>query len=816
MFNDVNLKLALGLAILASTQVFAQSDKFTSAIALYVSGETEKAYPALEEIFIQPNTSSAYKLRTAAILAFAPSSYLKAHKRHFYASYCLRHPADLTEKKRSALLRIQGDGYFEESNFSSATSSYLELSKDKDLRNQAYGQYRLGWIELNQEKPASAFHRWIAFLKTRGSQLKIEDQDLLRSLIRDLGKTWAESVEGTPELTHEFSQEVNSLPLLKAFETPFAEGIALTLKRYSRETLIDTFRKQLFATAFGNPVFYQLLQRNIVFPQFPCEIGNWPTDWAGISEETRNQILGTYQACAKQVIKKNACDKPEGIAIRTLYKKLPLNGSALYPRISLAIGCTQWDLACSDLMLIAKNALESEPQTALQDQPPPDQALLNKESGRALTQVCSQAFPKKNETTAPGLKSGVRECQDGVLNPVPFPQGSHTSPLPGEASLCSMSQAVLSQLRSHLPDLVLSYVHKNLNKQQSDHPIALLTSMALQDEKVRASLLKTTLSQPSIFENSFIPKEISTQLTDAEIFESGEALLEKFFKTPLPAPALKILDTLVRKQIHDQQIPQALALLQRHLPMTPTIANHAENSAIWEYFWLSLTEKDHLILESQKPDFAVWIQSLKISQLSPKRKDLVFALALQFGKLEEVWSHWEMLWPSVRSQPQLAAAFFQKTLDLLKAQKISLPLLESTQQGKMLIRFSNHDPSLSAQLVKETLSVPLNGLSDLQAMAQMKSFSKNLQRGRLKFNSRFSRDLSYKLKIIQKEETLLSSTVWNHAEYGAHAKKILVSDCNALALELEKILAELSQKPDLKDVAEQLKEIIGQIRKKEL
>ena len=38
----------------------------------------------------------------------------------------------------------------------------------------------------------------------------------------------------------------------------------------------------------------------------------------------------------------------------------------------------------------------------------------------------------------PGLKSGVRECRDGVLNPVPFPQGAHTSRLPGEVSLCSM------------------------------------------------------------------------------------------------------------------------------------------------------------------------------------------------------------------------------------------------------------------------------------------------------------------------------------------------------------------------------------------
>ena len=470
--------LAFSLSVVLGVLSHVQAGEFAKGLAFYSSGKLEPSYFILEDVFSNSESTDTQKLHSAFILAFASNSVLTQHKRHFYAAYCLNHDRDFPLKKRAMLHRISGDGFFEERKFSEAMSHYLSLSEDVDFRNRAYAQYRLGWIELNQQQPALTFHRWRRFLKNDGYSLYAEDEDLLRTLIRDLGKAWTETQQIQPSLkgsstsrseavpAGDLSLEINALPLLKAFEADFAEGIAQGLKRYSSEEGVEVFRKQLSKTSYMGSVFSQLLQKEIVFKNFPCEIQNWLTDSA---REVQGRSLYPYfNACAEKTVEKEECENPKGVGIRALFEKEALTGTELLPRISLSIGCQQWDLACRDLIALARQHSEKA------------QSRLDPESSQALYEACSQP-----------------------------------------------TEPVRAQLRVSFPELLQEYVSKNLI---SEDFISLLIRHALKDETLRTKIIQNLLSQSPLYERSFLPEELLLHLTEKEELEFGSPLLLHFLK----------------------------------------------------------------------------------------------------------------------------------------------------------------------------------------------------------------------------------------------------------------------------------------------
>ena len=279
-------------------------------------------------------------------------------------------------------------------------------------------------------------------------------------------------------------------------------------------------------------------------------------------------------------------------------------------------------------------------------------------------------------------------------------------------------------------------------------------------------------------------------------------------------------------------------MLSQQLPMSEAIAKDENPSGQWEYFWLSLGEDQRELRQSQRAIFDLWANSLPLTQLSPKRKARAFALGLQFGNLETLWAHWDHYKSLVTSQGPLVASFFQRTLDLLRNGQESgqeskeskesaqengksgalspqiTQLLDSSLQGKTLLRLSRNDVTLTSQQVKKALHVELTVSKDLQALDKMKVYSWRLKRRQLRFNGLFSKDVAFKLKLLQKEDKLLASTVWSSVEYGNQAKALIASDCSGLISQLEKVLRQVSQKQELSGVAEQLTEIIAQIKEK--
>jgi len=310
---------------------------YSQALALYSAGELEKSYPLFEEVFtyrdhlrshilsasqspdpnLVRNSALNASLNASMILAYAPSSLLAKNKRQDYALYYLEHASQIPKKTKSGLHRVIGDGFFDSHLFDQATQYYqLLASEEGDLLNQAYGKYRLGWVDLNRQQPDRAFFRWADFLNESGVELQKQDQDMFKSLVRDLGRAWAESVEVLvlQEQKKDFFSFIPKFPEFVSSHRDFSEGIVLGLKRYAREDLVQEFKKQLSETPYFEEVFNGLLEKGAVFKNFPCQIIYWlPLMQNQPSESTpprgslplSENLFLIFNACAKKIVDQN-------------------------------------------------------------------------------------------------------------------------------------------------------------------------------------------------------------------------------------------------------------------------------------------------------------------------------------------------------------------------------------------------------------------------------------------------------------------------------------------------------------------------------
>lgn len=329
----------------------SQESEFAHALALSAGSQSEQAYPLLESLFAKKETVEAKRQQAALILAFAPNSQLKLRKRHEYASYCLmfesKDGVGLETSTRLSLLRIAADGYFDEKRSDLASDRYLELRKEGELKHQAYAEYRLGWIELNQEQPVQAVKRWSQLIREKQEALSVQDPDLTRSIVRDLGKAWVESR----------TIPASALPGVGSFQGELVAGIALGLRRVSDEAQLIALKQKLDETPIAPLLRAELLNKGSIFESHPCLILEW-SEVASSSKGSPGQQLPILISCARKVLEHQQCELPRVQALTKALASYELQGEARHPRISYELGCSHWMDACSDLLALEKEELQ--------------------------------------------------------------------------------------------------------------------------------------------------------------------------------------------------------------------------------------------------------------------------------------------------------------------------------------------------------------------------------------------------------------------------------------------------------------------------
>lgn len=755
---------------------------FIKGMSLYSSGKQEEAYPILEKVYEESESSPDKKLGAAIILAYAPNSLLKNHKRHIYAEFYYKEHSKrkikVQPKTLTTLVRIAADGYFDEQRFDIAVPYYELLSKDKEIRNKTYGIYRLGWVELNQQQPTLALLRWSKFLKQDGKLLKESDPDLFRSIVKDAGRAWSEGIEYQTENTN-VSEKIAAVSFFKSCPQDLAEGIVQGLKRLSKIEMIVTFREELKQTPFVNAVLSQMLNKGVVFNTFPCEITQWIDSKKKIAQldptQTKSTLMHLNQ-CAEKVVEKQQCSSVDGVAVRKVFDLFPLKGQELTSRVSLSISCKQWESGCRDLIDLTIQQAQTLSKR------------LDSASMQSVFEVCAQSMEKP-----PSSK----------------------------------------QLREDYKRLIDIYVEKNLLTEKEEDPINELTKDLIQDQTIKQDLFEritgtpteidqliqswklgqpipTSISKKAELYSKFIfPKMLAEILTEEECLKEGIPLLILYGKKPLSATWLRILEIQFRHKMEQKDFKTAESLLNQYLELNENVAKEDQLSGLWEYFWLGLDEKAQL---EQTENILKWISFLPLSKLKIDRIIRTFAIALQYGQIEPIWKNWSPYSQVKTNKPEFIDALYQMTLQQLTENKISESLVSKTEDGKILVRIFKNDPTLTPKEVKKVLKNGTPLMADLSVLEQLQDTSKKLEkRGKLRLNAYFLDELTRKMKLFQKEESLLTSTQWATESAKQKANDIFEADGKKLQTELEKIQKTVSKQPDLAELTQQLGQIIEQI-----
>lgn len=369
--------VATTTAIAAKPAKTREASTVLHGLALLGDGQKDKAAQVLESIFDQGSVAED-RFQAALTLVFLDQKSLKLRKRHEYAVYLLRKSRPALEARDiPALLRIAGDGLFQAGDLSAAETHYIELATAAGAVDVDYAQFKMGWIDLNRAQPQRAFERWHERLMNG----KGREQQLRLSLMRDLGRAWAETLPPV-------SSQVESLKALSMNEEErknFSEGVVAGIRRTNN---VAAFRGELFKSEIALEVFRGVLAHGTGLKNTPCEILPWldASDAITPAHFETEVVLARLGMCQDD-LKKRAPKAwlTEKITERLLsvYEKTSLTAMQRQPRAYLYKDLGRVADFCSDVLNLERENYE---QTA--------KPLADAFLGEILT-ACSTSHERK-------------------------------------------------------------------------------------------------------------------------------------------------------------------------------------------------------------------------------------------------------------------------------------------------------------------------------------------------------------------------------------------------------------------------------------
>ena len=316
-------------------------------LAHYAAGDLDHAATLLEEVLRGGKVTESVQARASFILAFASNLVLFEKKRHDYAewAYRLRLNLGLHRDSVAALLRISGDGRFDEGQWAASRAQYEALkaqADDSSLKN--YAEYRLGWVDLNEGKVAPALSRWLDLLDAKRSELEDSNQALLGAIQRDLGKQWVELAEVSPSETEKLNQLLTRLPAQSA---EAKQGFFSRMDRVTATVTLKTIQNVMAASQVSRPWIESLIEKGYFSKRGACSVLPFlgSSGYAGVSET----LLGQTLACARSVADRGACETKEGKEVSALLSRLELTGDSRLASAAHSVDCRDWVPACVQL-----------------------------------------------------------------------------------------------------------------------------------------------------------------------------------------------------------------------------------------------------------------------------------------------------------------------------------------------------------------------------------------------------------------------------------------------------------------------------------
>jgi hypothetical protein len=387
-------------SVLSSASGPATQDAIARATLLLNAGDHAQAYALLEQAF-GDEPSADLRSQQAWLLALAEPKLLTT-PRHRYAVYALENGRDIPVAERLRLMRIAGDGFFDEAKLGQARALYSQIIEHAaaSIDDREYAGYKLGWIELNERNPAAASRRWLTLWKLR------PDGALAEALLHDAGKSWAEAI-----LLNRAAPLALPTGLSSLAAKIFIDGVLAGARRQSDpdfdriEALFRPF-SELHAQALAQ------FANAGVFESKPCSIIPWAADFKLPQAAVYRQTL---QACAQQKLGHH--DPSTLLKLASIYSLWSLQGkerlakARVLSRVRQAAACGEFTSAHREVSSPESDAWMGESFTVCAK-------FSEKEELLSLT---TQNFPYVEQLVHEAISSGQADAAKRILeNHVPL------------------------------------------------------------------------------------------------------------------------------------------------------------------------------------------------------------------------------------------------------------------------------------------------------------------------------------------------------------------------------------------------------------
>ncbi len=751
----------------AANSLLARAHKRNSvlrAMSYFSLNEKEKAYALLEETFANDEHD---KGEAALILAYADNRFLKKHKRHFYAHYAHGNQDIASQPKElNSLLRIVADGYFEDSNLIAASAAYDRLSRSSDPEDVDYAQYKMGWVDINQKDPSSAFSRWFERLESGKSRT----QGLRRILIQDLGRAWAESYPVSDDQT----KKVLSLSMNDTERQAFFDGVIAGLKRYQNLNHLVEFRTQLQRTQFAKPVITRAVDMGVGLGEDPCSIVNWfekgavgSTAWVDPRDIGTEALLPRFNACFKHVKAKQSDawkTSPMATKLSNLYGAIELQGMYRWPRAAFWYELGKHDASCLEFLTLAREAkLANSSVEAEQFKP---------EAAQSLFDACKTVVATNTKIHAP-----MAQFFEDYLSPVFFGIGE---------------------------------------KAPFNKPAIEMLAVA----PVKTLVLSNILQRPDVYRKSIFVPVIVESLTEAQRVESGESLLSQFAEKPLNtigaqsqtsanAVWIEVLRSLVRTQIQTNNFTKALALLSEYAPVTAKTNFAADKTAdVWMLLALSLPATAPVEERTKLEAIAALQLSQLARELSAKKANKddsikAVALAMKYDRLLPIWMNWFVLYPVLKTEPNLITEIYQRTFDVvLKREPAGVELMLASRRVSAkafkdileIVELAGVDTIKKTHLKRlQTLKLDFGKgieptfMKDLAHLNTIRLFGEKLDNSKLVFSAKLPKQIEGRVNQVKQQLEMVGKYVWSDRIWLRFARVLVAQNCESLVLRLQEV-----------------------------
>jgi hypothetical protein len=746
-----------------------QSD-LIRGMTLLAARRHKEACSSFEKVFHQKDSKLRDRVTAAQFLSLQSNKDLKVLKRHQYATFVWEHIGDsIKGEKRDGLLRTLGDGYFDEMNLAAAKNWYGELSNSADPEQVDYAMYKLGWVHLNEGNATQAHKCFLSRVIRKGSK----NSSLRDSLVKDLGRAWAES-GGRDRL----DMSSSGLSFDAKEKNLFLEGLVAGLRRIAEAGDRNRLRESVLAGPYAQDVAKVILEQGEGHLGTDCTVLDWvQSSNVRLAELPKKSLVERLNSCVRDIEKEMGKKEDwshhdQAARLMPIYASLELSGPSRWVKALLfaRTGWTKEALVEYAALTAEESVFTDNPKSAMTNSIGQAVALVKKADAKNVLPMADPLARALNQSVATG-HLGLDESNPRYL----LLQESLKKPGFAKAFLDAIAVEGSSLRNSLVPALLVEHLPKDVRQGKSH-------------------VIMATLG----------PDEVFIQRPDRDVW-------------------VGLLYERVKYMLDNGNEEYVYSILKTQAPLAPLgelVAHKAlpRDDSMKLDLWAMWLAKSNTA--TMKPEEQLAAHNVMKALLVLKRPDAksALALALKMEMIDELWTVWDHYEKELANETELKKHFYELTYKSYLAGTLpESKILVSKYHGTAFVSLVAKIKSANAQNLSQTIGglgkAEEQYLPDVQDLKSLYANAVAMNRSKLRFNGRLPREIEKRIGDIKKHVERIQAKSWLHNSMAHIAKLTAIHACDGFIEDLQT----LSQPKELDEASlvtwnNQLQQIVSMVQ----